>query len=137
MNDYKKYATSGFTYAELLLALMTAGMIMMILPSILSLFQSIELHDDTYDIDIFTMDIIETYSESNEIKMTSATRLNFTTERGIVSYRYNNGRIIKSIDNAGFVTLMFNVDTYTLHEAKESITVQLKGEVDETFTFKK
>lgn len=137
MKDYKKYASSGFTYAELLLALMTAGMIMMILPSILSLFQSVELHDDTYDIDIFTMDIIETYSESTEIKVTSATRLSFTTERGTVSYRYNNGRIIKSIDNAGFVTLMFNVDSYTLQEAENSITVQLKGEVDETFTFKK
>jgi|SRR5690625_1114482 len=137
MNDYKKYAGSGFTYAELLLALMTVGMIMMILPSILSLFQSIELHDDSYDIDIFTMDIIATYSGSTEIKVTSATRLNFTTERGIVSYRYHNGRIIKSIDNAGFVTLMFNVDSYTLHEGKDAITVELKGEDDETFTFKK
>lgn len=137
MNDYKKFASSGFSYVELLLSLMTASMIMMVLPSILTLFQSLEMHDDNYDIDIFTMDIIETYSGSTDIDISSASVLNFTTERGTVSYRYNSGRIIKSIDGAGFVTLMFNVESYTLDEDANSITVELKGETNETFNFKK
>lgn len=137
MNDYKKYAADGFTYAEILLSLMTIGIIMLVMPGILSLFQSLELNDDNYDLDIFTLDIIETYEASTEIEVESASQLNFTTKRGVISYRYVDERIIKSIDGSGFVTLMYNVRSYSLSEDKDKITINIKGDSDETFIFKK
>ena len=135
--DLKKYAADGFTYLEMLLSLMTAALIMAVMPGILSVFQALEPIDDDYDLDIFTMDIMETYDASSDIKISNASVIQFKTDRGQVSYRYQNGRIIKSIDGGGFVTLMFNIDTFILNESNGLITLKLKGDADETYTFNK
>ena len=135
--DLKKYAADGFTYLEMLLSLMTAALIMAVMPGILSVFQELEPIDDDYDLDIFTMDIMETYDASSDIKISNASVIQFKTDRGQVSYRYQNGRIIKSIDGDGFVTLMFNIDTFILNESNGLITLKLKGDPDETYTFNK
>jgi len=67
--DLKKYAADGFTYLEMLLSLMTAALIMAVMTGILSVFQALEPIDDDYDLDIFTMDIMETYDASSDIKI--------------------------------------------------------------------
>ena len=133
----KKYAAEGFTYLEMLLSLMTAALIMAVLPNVMMLFQELTLHEDHYDTDIFMLDIIEVSNAAEEVDAKGMSEINFKTDRGIISYRYSSGRIIKSIDNAGFVTLMFNIDSFIITETKETITLQLKGAADETLIFKK
>ncbi|MGO1923547.1 MAG: competence type IV pilus minor pilin ComGF [Jeotgalicoccus sp.] len=136
-NGSKKYAAEGFTYLEMLLSLMTAALIMAVMPNVMILFQALTLHEDHYDTDIFMLDIIETYNTADVVDAAGGSVINFKTDRGDVTYRYSSGRIIKSIDNAGFVTLMFNIESFVITETKESITLQLKGAADETLIFKK
>lgn len=133
----QKYAAEGFTYLEMLLSLMTAALIMAVMPNVMMLFQELTLHEDHYDTDIFILDIIEVSNAAEEVDAKGMSEINFKTDRGIISYRYSSGRIIKSIDNAGFVTLMFNIDSFIITETKETITLQLKGAADETLIFKK
>lgn len=133
----QKYAAEGFTYLEMLLSLMTAALIMAVLPNVMMLFQELTLHEDHYDTDIFMLDIIEVSNAAEEVGAEGTSVINFKTDRGIISYRYSSGRIIKSIDNTGFVTLMFNIDSFIITETKETITLQLKGAADETLIFKK
>lgn len=136
-NVSKKYAADGFTYLEMLLSLMTAALIMAVMPNVMMLFQGLTLHEDHYDTDIFLMDIIEVSNTAKEVNTEGRSGINFKTDRGKISYSYSSGRIIKSIDNAGFVTLMFNIDSFVITETKETITLQLKGAADETLIFKK
>lgn len=136
-NASKKYAAEGFTYLEMLLALMTAALIMAVMPSIMMLFQGLTLHEDHYDTDIFMLDIVKIYNTAEEIDAIGGSVITFRTARGDVSYRYSNGRIIKNVDNAGFVTLMFNIESFDIIETKSAITLQMKGGADETLIFKK
>ena len=136
-NVSKKYAADGFTYLEMLLSLMTAALIMAVMPNIMMMFQGLTLHEDHYDTDIFMLDIIEVSGAAEEVDASGTSEINFKTDRGKISYSYSSGRIIKSIDNAGFVTLMFNIDSFVITETKETITLQLKGAADETLIFKK
>lgn len=136
-NGSKKYAADGFTYLEMLLSLMTAALIMAVMPNIMMMFQGLTLHEDHYDTDIFMLDIIEVSGAAEEVDASGTSEINFKTDRGKISYSYSSGRIIKSIDNAGFVTLMFNIDSFVITETKETITLQLKGAGDETLIFKK
>ena len=46
MNGSKKYAADGFTYMEMLLSLMTAALIMAVMPAVIALFQTLELQED-------------------------------------------------------------------------------------------
>lgn len=136
-NGSKKYAADGFTYLEMLLSLMTAALIMAVMPNIMMMFQGLTLHEDHYDTDIFMLDIIEVSGAAEEVDASGTSEINFKTDRGKISYSYSSGRIIKSIDNAGFVTLMFNINSFVITETKETITLQLKGAADETLIFKK
>lgn len=136
-NVSKKYAADGFTYLEMLLSLMTAALIMAVMPNVMILFQGLTLHEDHYDTDIFMLDIIETYKAAEEIEAAGGAVINFKTKRGDVTYRYSSGRIIKSIDNVGFVTLMFNIESFVITETATAISLQLKGAADETLIFKK
>lgn len=136
MNGSKKYAADGFTYMEMLLSLMTAALIMAVMPAVIALFQTLELQEDYYDTDIFTLDIMETYKASRKVEV-AGTAVHFTTDRGKITYRYSNGRIIKSIEDEGFVTLMFNIEEFITAETKEAVSLELKGAADETFIFKK
>lgn len=136
MNGSKKYAADGFTYMEMLLSLMTAAFIMAVMPAVIALFQTFELQEDYYDTDIFTLDIMETYKASRKIEA-AGTAVHFTTDRGKITYRYSSGRIIKSIEDEGFVTLMFNIEEFITAETKEAVSLELKGAADETFIFKK
>lgn len=131
----KKYAADGFSYMEILLSLMTAGLIMAAMPNIMMMFQSLTLHEDYYDTDIFTLDIIETYKAAEEIKIIGRS-INFTTDSGEVSYRFADGRIIKSINGDGFVTLMYNIGEFIITEKDKTIILKLKGAANETFTFR-
>lgn len=133
----KKYAADGFTYLEMLLSLMTAALIMAVMPNVMMMFQGLTLHEDHYDTDIFMLDIIEVSNAAKEVGAEGKSEINFKTDRGKISYSYSSGRIIKSIDNAGFVTLMFNIDSFVITETKETIALQLKGAADETLIFKK
>jgi len=136
MNGSKKYAADGFTYMEMLLSLMTAALIMAVMPAVIALFQTLELQEDYYDTDIFTLDIMETYKACRKIEA-AGTAVHFTTDREKITYRYSNGRIIKSIEDEGFVTLMFNIEEFITAETKEAVSLELKGAADETFIFKK
>src|SRR5699024_3417769 len=81
MNGSKKYAADGFTYMEMLLSLMTAALIMAVMPAVIALFQTLELQEDYYDTDIFTLDIMETYKACRKIEA-AGTAVHFTTDRG-------------------------------------------------------
>lgn len=95
--------------------------------------------DTELDGDIFIMDIIETSESSDEVKKKGKNSLIFLTERGKIEYQLNNARIIKSIDDQGFITMLFDVSTWEITEDKRVIKIKIKtnGEFNEEITIKK
>ena len=127
----------GFTYVELLLSLMVVIFITMSLPQMMTFFQKIDLAEDNYDFDIFLIDIYDVYKNSESIEVEGANRLTFKTDQREVTYHYTNGRLIKSINQEGFVTMMYHVDSVTITSSKQVVSLKIKGLVDETLLFKK
>src|SRR5699024_12442016 len=128
---------SDFTYVELLLSLMVVIFITMSLPQMMTFFQKIDLAEDIYDFDIFLIDIYDVYKNSESIEVEGANRLTFKRNQTEVTYHYTNGRLIKSINQEGFVTMMYHVDSVTITSDKQVVSLKIKGLVDETLLFKK
>ena len=126
----------GFTYVELLLSLMVVTLITFTLPSLLTTLNNIELHDDNYDFDVFILDIGKTYEDSDSIDVVNSKRVNFKSENRVVSYYFSSNRLIKSIDNSGFVTLMYNVRTFDVTTSNDRVIIKIEGVQDEELEFK-
>lgn len=129
----------GFTYIEALIGLSVMSVIVIIMPSVMKLFNDISLPEDIFDGDLFIIDTIEIYKTSEEILITDSHQIIFKTEQGEVKYRLYNDRIIKSINGKGFVTMMFNVDTFDISETADSykIDINTTGGFNETVHFQK
>lgn len=129
----------GFTYLETLFSLSVISLIAFILPATFSVFSQFGMIDTELDGDIFIMDIIETSESSDEVKKKGKNSLIFLTERGKIEYQLNNARIIKSIDDQGFITMLFDVSTWEITEDKRVIKIKIKtnGEFYEEITIKK
>lgn len=115
------------------------SVIVIIMPSVMKLFNDISLPEDIFDGDLFIIDTIEIYKTSEEILITDSHQIIFKTEQGEVKYRLYNDRIIKSINGKGFVTMMFNVDTFDISETADSykIDINTTGGFNETVHFQK
>lgn len=130
---------NGFTYLETLFSLSVISLIAFILPATFSVFSQFGMIDTDLDGDIFIMDIIETSASSDEVKKKGKNTLIFSTERGKIEYQLNNARIIKSIDDQGFITMLFDVSTWEITEDERVIKIKIKtnGEFYEEITIKK
>lgn len=130
---------NGFTYLETLFSLSVISLIAFILPATFSVFSQFGMIDTDLDGDIFIMDIIETSESSDEVKKKGKNSLIFLTERGKIEYQLNNARIIKSIDDQGFITMLFDVSTWEITEDERVIKIKIKtnGEFYEEITIKK
>lgn len=130
---------NGFTYLETLFSLSVISLIAFILPATFSVFSQFGMIDTELDGDIFIMDIIETSESSDEVKKKGKNSLIFLTERGKIEYQLNNARIIKSIDDQGFITMLFDVSTWEITEDERVIKIKIKtnGEFNEEITIKK
>ena len=124
---------------ETLFSLSVISLIAFILPATFSVFSQFGMIDTDLDGDIFIMDIIETSASSDEVKKKGKNTLIFSTERGKIEYQLNNARIIKSIDDQGFITMLFDVSTWEITEDKRVIKIKIKtnGEFNEEITIKK
>lgn len=131
--------TNGFTYLETLFSLSVISLIAFILPATFGAFSQFGMVDTDLNGDIFIMDIIETSKSSDEVEKKGANSIIFETERGKIEYQLNNTRIIKSIDNQGFITMLFDVATWDITEDKNFIRIKIKtnGEFYEEITIKK
>ena len=130
---------SGFTLIEAILSLFTLAFILSFLPMLIKFFHSDDLIYDL-DYDLFVIELMETYQDSEAVSTNDGqSMINFTTESKNVSYRLNNSRVIKSIDGAGFITMLFNVDAFIITESEYSIQLEIiGGQIEnETFSFKK
>ena len=127
----------GFSYVELLLSLMVITLITFTLPQLLTTLNNIKLHEDNYDFDVFILDIGNTYQSTDDIEVNNSKRVNFISDNRIVSYHFSANRIIKSIDNSGFVTLMYNVKNFDVEESKSSIVINIEGVQNEKLEFKR
>lgn len=124
---------------ETLFSLSVISLIAFILPATFSVFSQFGMIDTELDGDIFIMDIIETSESSDEVKKKGKNSLIFLTERGKIEYQLNNARIIKSIDDQGFITMLFDVSTWEITEDERVIKIKIKtnGEFYEEITIKK
>lgn len=131
--------TNGFTYLETLFSLSIISLIAFILPATFGVFSQFGMIDTDLDGDIFIMDIIEVSKSSDEVEKKGTNAIIFETERGKIEYQLNNNRIIKSINNQGFITMLFDVKTWDIKEEKDYIKIKIKtnGEFDEEITIKK
>lgn len=130
---------SGFTLIEAILSLFTLAFILSFLPMLIKFFHTEDVIYDL-DYDLFVIELMETYQDSEAVSTNSAqTMINFKTESEHVSYRLSNNRVIKSVDGAGFITMLFNVDVFDITESTHSIKLEIKGDLigNETYTFKK
>lgn len=130
---------SGFTLIEAILSLFTLAFILSFLPMLIKFFHTDDVIYDL-DYDLFVIELMETYQDSEAVSTNNGqSMINFTTESKNVSYRLNNNRVIKSIDGAGFITMLFNVDAFIITESEHSIQLEIIGGQlgNETFSFKK
>lgn len=130
---------SGFTLIEAILSLFTLAFILSFLPMLIKFFHTDDVVYDL-DYDLFVIELMETYQDSEAVSTNNGqSMINFTTESKNVSYRLNNNRVIKSIDGAGFITMLFNVDAFIITESEYSIQLEIiGGQIEnETFSFKK
>lgn len=131
--------SDGFTYLETLFSLSVISLIAFILPAAFSVFSQFDMIDTDLDGDIFIMDIIETAETSDKVEKNSRNSIIFETGRGKIEYQLNNSRIIKSINDQGFITMLFDVTTWDITEDKHLIKIKIKtnGEFDEEITIRK
>ncbi|MCG1009023.1 hypothetical protein J4760_03030 [Salinicoccus sp. ID82-1] len=132
---------AGFTYIEALISLSIAAFVMSLMPSILMQFEDAHSPPVDFEIDFFMIDIAETYEESTEVRHDARTQsIVFTTGKGDVEYRKHGTRIIKSIEQTGYVTVMFDADVFELEETATHVHISVSGEGegnDETAAFAK
>ncbi|MDK6862633.1 MULTISPECIES: competence type IV pilus minor pilin ComGF [Nosocomiicoccus] len=121
----------GFTYIEMLLSLFVLSMILFITIPTIRLFGSIELNEQSFDIDVFIEDIFEVETNKKDIVITKNS-LTFDNEHGTITYRLSNNRIVKSIDKKGFIPLMTNVLEFNVTEDKHHVYIMIE-EGDETY----
>ena len=130
---------SGFTLIEAILSLFTLAFILSFLPMLIKFFHTDDVIYDL-DYDLFVIELMETYQDSEAVSTNSGqSMINFTTKSKTVSYRLNNNRVIKSIDGTGFITMLFNVDAFIITESEHSIQLEIIGGQigNETYSFKK
>lgn len=130
---------NGFTYLETLFSLSVISLIAFILPAIFGVFSQFGLIETDLEGDIFVMDIIETSAFADEVEKSGRNTVKFQTEHEIIEYQLNNTRIIKSINNKGFITMMFDVTTWDITEDESfiKITIKTNGEFNEELILKK
>lgn len=121
----------GFTYIEMLLSLFVLSMILFITIPTIRLFGSIELNEQSFDIDVFIEDIFEVETNKKDIVITKNS-ITFDNEHGTITYRLSNNRIVKSIDKKGFIPLMTNVLEFNVTEDKHHVYIMIE-EGDETY----
>lgn len=130
---------SGITLIEAMLSLFTLAFILSFIPLIIKFFHT----EDTvyvFDFDLFVIDLMETYKESDTVSTNDTySMVTFTTDSGNISYRLNTDRVIKSIDGTGFITMLYNVEHFFINETSTEIHMEIREGhgIDETFTFQK
>src|SRR5699024_6667717 len=107
---------NGFTYLETLFSLSVISLIAFILPATFGVFSQFGMIDTDLEGDIFFMDIVETSRSADEVEIDNKETITFETERGKIEYQLNNSRIVKSINDEGFITMLFDVTTWDFHE---------------------
>lgn len=130
---------NGFTYLETLFSLSVISLIAFILPATFGVFSQFGMIDTDLEGDIFLMDIVETSRSADEVEIDNKKTITFETERGKIEYQLNNSRIVKSINDEGFITMLFDVTTWDFTEEKKFIKIKIKtdGEFDEEILIKK
>lgn len=130
---------SGITLIEAMLSLFTLAFILSFIPLIIKFFHT----EDTvyaFDFDLFVIDLMEAYKESDTVSTNDTySMVTFTTDSGNISYRLNTDRVIKSIDGTGFITMLYNVEHFFINETSTEIHMEIREGhgIDETFTFQK
>lgn len=131
-NPKKIYAfensDGGFTYIEALISLSIMSVIVMLTPSLMKFFNDIVLPEDNFDGDLFIVDLIELDNETEKITVSDDNKnIIFKTNKGNIKYRLHNERIVRSVDDKGFVTMMFNVEDFKIKEVKEGFQLTVKS----------
>lgn len=144
INQIKTYVlkrnNDGFTYIEAIVSLAVMSLIVMMVPSIMSFFNGMTLPEDNFDGDFFIIDSAELNEKADKISISKDQKnIIFESDKEIIKYRKHNDRIIKTVNDEGFVTMMFNVTTFDIKEQHSSyqITIKTTGGFDETLSFQK
>ncbi|WP_051682970.1 competence type IV pilus minor pilin ComGF [Salinicoccus luteus] len=132
---------AGFTYIEALISLSIAAFVMSLMPSILMQFDMTQSPKTAFEMDFFIFDITETHEKSTGVHVDRTKGvISFKTEKGEVSYRKYGSRIVKSVEQSGFVTVMFEVEQFSLQESRSHIQLSVaagEGESIERLHFPK
>ncbi|GAB3071739.1 hypothetical protein JCM19029_02160 [Salinicoccus sesuvii] len=135
MND------SGFTYIEAIISLSVAAFIMSLTPSLLMQFETVHSQAMDFEIDFFMIDISDTYEKSTEVRVDTRTQsIVFKVGKGEIEYRKHGARIIKTVDQNGYVTVMFGAEEFSLKETDTLVHISILGKGDggyETAAFSK
>lgn len=104
------------------------SVIVMLTPSIMKFFSEIVLPEDNFDGDLFIVDLIELDNETEKITVSDDNKnIIFKTNKGDIKYRLHDKRIVRSVDDKGFVTMMFNVEDFNAQEVKGGFKLIIKS----------
>ncbi|WP_342386968.1 ComGF family competence protein [Salinicoccus bachuensis] len=133
--------TTGFTYIEALISLSIAAFVMSLMPSILMQFDMTQSPKIDFEMDFFIFEITEVHEKSSSVHVDRTNGvISFKTEKGEISYRKYGSRIVKSVEQSGFVTVMFEVEQFSLQETTSHIQLSVttgEGEGVEKLYFPK
>jgi competence protein ComGF len=132
INQIKTYVlkrnNDGFTYIEAIVSLAVMSLIVMMVPSIMSFFNGMTLPEDNFDGDFFIIDSAELNEKADKISISKDQKnIIFESDKEIIKYRKHNDRIIKTVNDEGFVTMMFNVTTFDIKEQHSSYQITIKN----------
>lgn len=132
---------AGFTYIEALISLSIAAFVMSLMPSILMQFDITQTPKADFEMDFFIFEITEVHEKSTGVHIDRTKEIiSFETEKGEVGYRKYGNRIVKSVEQSGFVTVMFEVEAFSLQETTSHIQLSVttgEGESVEKLYFPK
>ncbi|ASE36155.1 competence type IV pilus minor pilin ComGF [Staphylococcus pettenkoferi] len=130
-NNYK-----AFTYIELLLALTITIIILTILPLIINSTKFFDYHLSTnsdIELELFARDLIADFSTSPSLDIDNhSTSSSIFDSKGLCKYSYKNGKVIKTVNGKGNVTVLnqvtqFKVRKVTAHLIEVDIHLRDKG----------
>lgn len=101
---------------------------MSLTPSILTQFENVHSPAMDFELDFFMIDISEAYEKSTEVRVDTRTHsVVFKIGKGEVEYRKHGSRIIKSVEQNGYVTVMFGADDFKLEETTTHVRISVSG----------
>ncbi|WP_414055030.1 competence type IV pilus minor pilin ComGF [Macrococcus equi] len=122
--------SKGFTMVEMLISLSIIVMIMSLLPLIyIHIFQLSGKSTDHFDVNnaMFQKDLYDELAKADYVKVINH-QLFIYQDTNVILYQYHNQRIIRKLNNSGYIIMLEGVSDGRFEEKNNGIYLTIKRE---------